>query len=103
MVAVGTSLPELVTVIQSARRGEGDLILGNLLGSNLFNALAVGGLVGIVGTGAAVDTTLSVVAPAIAIVVALIAWVVMKTGSTVSRREGALLVAVYPVIVVALF
>lgn len=103
LVAVGTSLPELVTVIQSARRREGDLILGNLLGSNLFNALAVGGLVGVVGTGAAVDRTLSVIAPAIATGAAVVAWVVMKTGRTITRREGALLVAAYPLVVLALF
>jgi cation:H+ antiporter len=103
LVAVGTSLPELVTVVQSARRREGDLILGNLLGSNLFNALAVGGLVGIFGTGAAVGTKLSLVAAGIAVAVAGLAWALMRTGRTVSRLEGALLIAIYPLIVLALF
>ncbi len=103
LVAVGTSLPELVTVVQSARRREGDLILGNLLGSNLFNALAVGGMVGTLGTGAAVGTKLSIVAAGIAVAVAGLAWMMMRTGRTVSRREGALLVAIYPLIVLALY
>lgn len=102
LVAVGTSLPELVTVIQSARRNEGDLILGNLLGSNIFNALAVGGMVGVVGTGAAVGSNLAVVAAGMAITAAAIAWLLMRTGHTVTRREGLALVAVYPVAVLLL-
>jgi len=46
VVAVGTSAPELVTAIQAARRGEVELLVGNLLGSNLFSSLAVGAVVG---------------------------------------------------------
>lgn len=102
LVAVGTSLPELVTVIQSARRGEGDLILGNLLGSNIFNALAVGGLVGLFGSGAAVGSSLALVASALAIAAAALAWLLMKTGRTVARWEGVGLVAVYPLAVLLL-
>lgn len=102
LVAVGTSLPELVTVIQSARRNEGDLILGNLLGSNIFNALAVGGLVGVFGSGAAVGSSLALVASALAIAAAALAWLLMKTGRTVARWEGAALVAVYPLAVLLL-
>ncbi len=45
LVAVGTSLPELVTALAAARRGEPGLIIGNLLGSNLFNSLTVGSAV----------------------------------------------------------
>lgn len=44
IVAAGTSLPELASAIASARRGENEFVLGNIVGSNLFNALAVVGL-----------------------------------------------------------
>ena len=44
VVAVGTSLPELASAIASARRGEHEFVLGNIIGSNLFNSLAVVGL-----------------------------------------------------------
>ena len=44
IVAVGTSLPELASAIASARRGEHEFVLGNIIGSNLFNTLAVVGL-----------------------------------------------------------
>ena len=44
IVAVGTSLPELASAVASARRGENEFVLGNIVGSNLFNTLAVVGL-----------------------------------------------------------
>lgn len=48
VVAVGTSLPELASCIAAARKNEHDLALGNVLGSNLFNTLAVVGLAGVI-------------------------------------------------------
>lgn len=46
IIAVGTSLPELASAVASARKGEHDFVLGNIIGSNLFNTLAVVGLAG---------------------------------------------------------
>ncbi|WP_373767354.1 calcium/sodium antiporter [Glaesserella sp.] len=48
IVAVGTSLPEFASSIVAARKGESDLALGNIVGSNLFNALAVVGVAGVI-------------------------------------------------------
>ncbi|MCK9183331.1 MAG: calcium/sodium antiporter [Fibrobacteraceae bacterium] len=48
VVAVGTSLPELASSIAAARKGENDLVLGNIIGSNLFNTLMVVGIAGII-------------------------------------------------------
>jgi cation:H+ antiporter len=50
VVAVGTSLPELASSLVAARRGEHDLALGNIIGSNLFNTLAVVGIAGGIST-----------------------------------------------------
>ena len=47
IVAVGTSLPELASAVASARKGEHEFVLGNIVGSNLFNTLAVVGLAGV--------------------------------------------------------
>lgn len=99
MVAVGTSLPELVTVIQSARRRETDLIVGNLLGSNLFNSLAVGGLVGLVGSEGLDADGLTRVGVAAAFGAAVVAVAMMRSGHVVSRREGATLVVAYGALV----
>lgn len=99
LVAMGTSLPELVTVVQSARRREGELILGNLLGSNLFNSLAVGGVVGLVG-GTGVDApALTVTASIAAVALGVLVWVMMRTGRRLRRLEGATLVAIYVALV----
>jgi cation:H+ antiporter len=48
IVAVGTSLPELASSIIATRKGEHDIALGNVLGSNLFNTLAVVGIAGMI-------------------------------------------------------
>lgn len=48
IVAVGTSLPELATAVAAARKQEGDVIIGNVLGSNLFNILAILGIAAII-------------------------------------------------------
>lgn len=95
LVAVGTSLPELVTVVQSARRREGDLIVGNLLGSNLFNALTVGGATGLAGSGALDAPALTGFASVAAVVVGLVVWGMMHTGRRISRVEGMVLLAGY--------
>lgn len=101
LVAVGTSLPELVTAAHAARRAQAELVLGNLLGSNLFNALGVGGAVGLVGTGHLVDRSVTIVAPVAAVLVALVAGGMMMTGR-VRRPGGVALIVAYGVVVWAL-
>jgi len=93
LVAVGTSLPELATAVAAARRRENDLILGNVLGSNLFNALAVGGLVGAVGGGALSPTFRPGLVSMLG--VAAVAGVFALTRDHLSRAEGAVLLVGY--------
>lgn len=100
IVAGGTSLPELVTVVQSARKGETDLIVGNLLGSNLVNALGVAGLAGVLGPGPLDAPELTTVATLAALATTALAWWVMVSGRRVSRAEGGMLVVVYAVAIV---
>ncbi|MDH5423334.1 MAG: sodium:calcium antiporter [Acidimicrobiia bacterium] len=95
LVAVGTSLPELVTVIQSARRRQTDLIVGNLLGSNLFNALGVGGVVGLAAAAPVDAPALTVTGSTAALIFAVIAVVAMHTGRVVNRLEGVVLMLGY--------
>jgi cation:H+ antiporter len=92
IVSVGTSLPELATALAAARRGQTDLVLGNVLGSNLFNTLAVAGIAGLVGPGLADETF------HIAIVFMLAAGViagVFGSRSPIQRWEGAILLTVF--------
>ncbi len=94
LVALGTSAPELVTAIAAARRRETDLLVGNLLGSNLFNSLAVGGVIGLVGPGQLTDTTLAGEGAILMIVVAAGSWLMML-GKGVNRPRAAVLAAAW--------
>lgn len=95
IVAVGTSLPELVTAVQSARRGETALLVGNVLGSNIFNSTAVAGTAAVIGPAAIADPGLTVVAASSMVVVAVLAWAFLAAGGRLRRWESAILLAVY--------
>jgi cation:H+ antiporter len=98
LVAVGTSLPELATAIASARRGQTALLLGNLFGSNAFNALGVVGVATLPaaarGEPLAVDTAaLAVVVAAAAVTVSV--GIVVHRVPRLGRPVGAVLVGTY--------
>lgn len=101
VIAVGTSLPELVTALSSTRKAVSDLALGNVLGANIAN------LTLIVGTAAALTRVrLSAVTelfnfPALLVIFALLLWV-LSTDRRVTRKEGALLLGAYAVYITAL-
>ncbi len=91
LVAVGTSLPELVTTVLAARKGETDLIVGNLLGSNLFNSFAVGAVTALLGDGPLDDPELDGLPILMMVGIGFIAWAFMAHGRKISRVEGAVL------------
>lgn len=95
LVAVGTSAPELVTAMAAARQGETELLVGNLLGSNLFNSLAVGGLIALVGPGLVDDVTLQTVGSLLMVLICLVSWGAMATGKRVTRYEGVALLGLW--------
>lgn len=101
LVALGTSLPELATVLAAARRRENDLVVGNLLGSNLFNSLAVAGGAAVVG-GGALATGFSA-GLLFMFGVAAFAGILTATGNKLVRWEGFALLAVYLAFVVTAF
>src|SRR6266542_5227018 len=74
LVAFGTSLPELVTAVQAQRRRSTDLLVGNLLGSNLVNSLAGGAIVGLLGRGGSARLGYPVLAAMVSL--ALLTWLV---------------------------
>lgn len=97
LVAVGTSLPELMTAIAAARKGEDELIVGNLLGSNLFNSLAVGAIAGLIGPGTLEDDKLATVGVGAMVLIALGAWLFMATQRRVAKWEAVTLLGAYAV------
>ncbi len=95
LVAIGTSLPELATSLQAVRKDETDLIVGNLLGSNLFNSLAVGAVAGIAGPGPVGDPSLTSIGVLLMVGIAVAATGAMITARRVVRWEGAVLLGTY--------
>lgn len=93
LVALGTSLPELVTTIQAQRRGETDLVVGNLFGSNLFNSLAGGAVVAFAAPAAAQGASVTLVLTMI--LTGALAWALLRRGLALTRAEGLVLLAVY--------
>ena len=91
IVAVGTSLPELATSLAGIRRKEHDLVLGNVLGSNLFNALAVAGAAGTIAPGG-IDPSFRFAAVAM-VICALLSGFLAFTGRQLVRWEGLVLLA----------
>jgi cation:H+ antiporter len=91
VVSIGTSLPELVTVLISRMKGHDDVGLGTLLGSNLFNGL---GIVGVAASIHPIDVPLGEVSVALAFGVATVLMMLPRAGM-LSRRRGVALVTTY--------
>jgi cation:H+ antiporter len=100
IVAVGTSLPELATSVVAARRGKGDIAVGNAVGSSIFN------LLGILGTTVLVHPlstqTLRWVDTGVMIATAVVILPLFRTDWSLSRIEGALLLSGYGLYVASL-
>ncbi len=97
MVAIGTSLPELAVSIVSAIRGEYDLAIGNIIGSNIFNLLAVLGIAGIIHETSVIREVLLLHFPVmIGFTLALFAMTYNFTGSErINRLEGVALLTAF--------
>ena len=96
IIAAGTSLPELVTSVMASARGQRDIAVGNVVGSNVFN------LTGVLGISSLIAPAGIAVLPAVVgfdlpvmVVVALACLPVFFTGGVISRWEGAMLLVYY--------
>ena len=93
VVAVGTSLPELITSVVAAKKGENDIAIGNIIGSNVFNILLV------LGVSASINPIIISSRNYIDLVILIIATVttmlIMFTGSKISKWEGKLMYLAY--------
>lgn len=96
IVAAGTSLPEVVTSIIAAIRGERDIAVGNVVGSNIFNILGVLGVAGLIApAGIEVSSAIFSFDIPVMIAVAIGCLPLFFTGGVISRWEGALLLGYY--------
>jgi cation:H+ antiporter len=93
IVAVGTSLPELATSIVAAFKGEGDIAVGNAVGSSIFNILCILGVAALIRPMA--TTGISMVDLAVMTACAVLVMPMMRSGFCLNRWEGIFLLAVY--------
>lgn len=92
IVAVGTSLPELVTSVVAAKKGQNELALGNVIGSNIFNILFV---LGIAGTVNPLTTGSQVIIDAVVMMVATIVVFIFALTGKIKRSGGIALLCMY--------
>ena len=93
VVALGTSLPELVTSVVAARRGKADIAIGNIVGSNIFNILFVVGTSSLIIPIAFAENFL--IDCGIAFVAGLMLWLFVWKKEHLNRRDGALMLLTY--------
>jgi cation:H+ antiporter len=102
IVAIGTSLPELATSVVASYRGESDISVGNVIGSNIFNIMLVLGIVAMIMPitvgQVAIDIDMWVM-----LAISIIIWPVMRTGLRINRIEGSLLLVGYVGYIIYLF
>ena len=101
VVALGTSLPELATAVAASIQDEGDILVGNVVGSNVFNLLAVLGPASIMRPIPIADSVIRVEAPvmlAVSVIVLPFVWTTLR----LTRWEGIILLAAYAAFVVLL-
>lgn len=102
IVAVGTSMPELVTSVVAGLRKKGDVAFGNIVGSNIYNILGIGGFTAVIAPGAVPVEIVSfdnLVMIGVSLALAVFAW----TGLRIARWEGAALLAGYLIYVYAIW
>ncbi|MDH3313327.1 MAG: calcium/sodium antiporter [Nitrosopumilus sp.] len=93
IVAIGTSLPELITSVVAARKGHADLSVGNIVGSNIFNIMAILGISSLI-SGITVSEKV-LVDVGIMLAFSLVLIPIMRSGFVISRKEGVFLIAGY--------
>lgn len=93
LVAVGTSLPELATSVVAAVRGEKDIAIGNVVGSNIFNVFAILGIAPLISPLR--NATLSYVDLGVMLLCSVLLLPIMRTGWKISRLEGVFLLLIY--------
>jgi cation:H+ antiporter len=94
IISIGTSLPELVTTVTAAKKGENSMAIGNIVGSNIFNICIVLGLPVII-LGEAATVAFSIYDIIFMLLAVVVLWVFSATNRKLKRYEGALFIAIY--------
>jgi len=95
IVALGTSLPEMVTSVTAARKGKADIAIGNIVGSNVFNILFVVGTTALITPVAFYSSFL--IDGAVTLAAGLLLWFAVMNDKMLDRKEGVIMLAAYGV------
>lgn len=102
IIAFGTSLPELVTTIVSSKKGEQDLLLGNIIGSNIFNICVVLGIPAAI-FGTITPSSFNTIDLVLLIVSSFLLFIFSETKRTITRIEGFLMIIVFIIYYLVVF
>lgn len=102
IVALGTSLPELITSVIAAHKGEGDISIGNILGSNIFNFLIVGGVTALVKPFSLSKRIFTFDTPVMLLITVLL-FTIVTTRKKIGRVEGVFYVLFYIVYIAVVY
>ena len=94
VIAIGTSLPEMVTSVIAAYKGASAVALGNVLGSNIFNLLLIGGVTAVIAPGT-IPIEIAGFGLPLLLAASVLLLIFAATGRKITRWEGAVLVIVY--------
>ena len=93
IVAVGTSLPEFVTSVVAIKKGETEIAIGNVIGSNLFNILLVLGLA--ITINPITISTLALIDIIFMVMITILLYSFMKKDYSLVKKQGFILIAIY--------
>ena len=96
IVAIGTSLPELVTSVIATRKGEYDIAIGNVVGSNIFNIGIVLGIP-VALFGGISNLTFSVIDLSVMLISAILLFVFSYADRKINKKEGIIMLAIFVV------
>lgn len=102
IIAFGTSLPELVTTIVSSRKGEHDLLIGNIIGSNIFNICVVLGIP-VVIYGTVTPSSFQIIDLVMLILSSFMLFVFAETKKTITRLQGCIMLFTFALYYILVF
>lgn len=102
IIAFGTSLPELVTTIVSSKKGEQDLLIGNIIGSNIFNICVVLGIP-VAIFGGITPSSFQLIDLILLVGSALLLFIFSKTSKTITKIEGMLMLLTFTIYYILIF
>lgn len=102
IIAFGTSLPELVTTIVSAKKGEQDILVGNIIGSNVFNICVVLGIPTVI-YGSLIPSVVSLIDMTFLILSAIMLYIFSKTKRKITRTDASIMLITFAIYYLLIF